>query len=246
MVLETVRQLQLKQTVSQLNERFEGHAPEVVLSAIVGYEFKQRTAVVSSFGAEAAIILHMISEIDPSTPVIFLDTLKHFPETIEYRDEVCSRLNLTGLRVVTPKLERIAAEDPDDHLCKVNPDACCHLRKTIPMVQALQEFNCWITGRKRVHSNARARIRLFEFQDKWIKVNPLYNWTAQEVNEYYLQHDLPPHPLKEKGYRSIGCAPCTNPTQLGEDARAGRWSGHEKTECGIHIVDGKIVRASAD
>ena len=191
-------------------------------------------AMVSSFGAESVVLLHMISEIDKATPVIFLDTEMLFPETLTYQREVAAHLGLTDVRVITPDRNAVLTEDVDGLLHQADTDACCDLRKTRPLAQALSEFDGWITGRKQFQGGKRAALPLFEKDARKIKINPLAHWDSDDLRDYITAHDLPRHPLVSKGYPSVGCTPCTTRVSLGEDPRAGRWRGWDKTECGLH------------
>ncbi|WP_299303080.1 phosphoadenylyl-sulfate reductase [uncultured Litoreibacter sp.] len=200
-------------------------------------------ALVSSFGAESVVLLHMVAEIDPATPVIFLDTEMLFPETLTYQRELASTLGLTDIRVVTPDRAKVMERDVDGILHTFDTDACCSLRKTEPLERALQGFGGWITGRKRVQGGRRAQLPLYEKDETTrIKINPLAAWTPKMIADYMDKHDLPRHPLVARGFASIGCAPCTTKVAEGEDPRAGRWRGQEKTECGIHFEGGKAIR----
>jgi len=239
---ETTTRLALKDRAFGLSARYEGQAAEEVLAGVIRHDFPGRIGLVSSFGTEAAVLLHMVARIDPYVPVIFLDTGKHFPETLAYRDALVSRLGLCNIQTVHPSPAGLEAEDPDGTLHARNPDLCCHVRKTLPMFAALRALGCWITGRKRGQATTRAALPLFEVQDRWLKVNPLYDWTAGDVADYFARHDLPEHPLKGQGYLSVGCAPCTRAVRPGENARAGRWADSDKTECGIHFENGRMVR----
>jgi phosphoadenosine phosphosulfate reductase len=197
--------------------------------------FPGRIAAVSSFGAESAVVLHMLAEIDPGVPVIFLDTGKLFPETLAYRDTLVALLGLTDVRSARPDPARLAEADPAGTLWQEQPDECCWHRKVEPLETALTGFAAWITGRKRYQGATRSTLEMVEAgADSRIKLNPLAAWSAAEVERYLAQHELPLHPLRASGYRSIGCATCTRPVLPGEDSRAGRWSGTSKTECGIH------------
>lgn len=197
--------------------------------------FPGRIAAVSSFGAESAVVLHMLAEIDPAVPIIFLDTGKLFPETLAYRDTLVARLGLADLRTARPDPARIARSDAHGTLWQDDPDQCCWDRKVEPLETALTGFAAWITGRKRHQAATRRTLEMVEAgADARIKVNPLATWSAADVTRYLARHDLPTHPLVANGYRSIGCTTCTRPVLPGEDARAGRWSGSGKTECGIH------------
>jgi phosphoadenosine phosphosulfate reductase len=197
-------------------------------------DFAGRTAVVSSFGAESAVLLHMVSEVDKATPVIFLDTGKHFWETLSYRAKLVDRLGLTGVRTISPDEADLATQDGDGALHRSNPDKCCHIRKTLPLQKALRGFDVTISGRKRYHGAARATLDFLSIADGRLKVEPLAGFSALDISAYMKSHDLPAHPLTEIGYLSIGCEPCTTPGGTAADPRAGRWAGREKTECGIH------------
>lgn len=193
-----------------------------------------KVALVSSFGAEAVVLLHMVAQIDKSTPVIFLDTEMLFPETLAYQRDVSAQLGLTDVRIIGPDRNDVLTEDVDGLLHQADTDACCDLRKTQPLTKALADFDGWITGRKRYHGGQRAQLPLFEKDDRRIKINPLANWTAKDVQDYMVAHNLPRHPLVADGYPSVGCMPCTTRANVLEDPRAGRWRKEEKTECGIH------------
>lgn len=240
--LETTARLELKDRAHGLTARHSSLSAEEVLRAVIRTDFQGRIGLVSSFGTDAAVLLHMVSRIDPYVPVIFLDTWKHFPETLAYRDQLIDHLGLCNIQMVMPRRAGLKADDPDGELHKSNADLCCHVRKTKPMLAALRSLDCWITGRKRSQASTREDMALFETQDRWIKINPLIDWTAEEVATYFETHDLPQHPLKAQGYPSVGCAPCTRAVKPGEDARAGRWADSDKTECGIHFENGKLVR----
>ena len=193
-----------------------------------------RVALVSSFGAEAVVLLHMVSEIDKSTPVIFIETEMLFPETLAYQRDLSAKLGLTDVRVVGPDRNEVLEQDVDGILHQADTDTCCDLRKTQPLNKALKAFDAWITGRKRYQGGQRAQLPLFEREDRKIKINPLAGWSIQDVADYIKQHDLPRHPLVSQGYPSVGCMPCTSRANVLEDPRAGRWRNSEKTECGIH------------
>jgi phosphoadenosine phosphosulfate reductase len=198
-----------------------------------------RTALVSSFGAESAVLLDMVATVDPATPVIFLDTGKLFGETQTYREELVDLLRLRDVRVVGPRPAALGRYDPGGDLWSREPDRCCHIRKTEPLQEALEGFAGWITGRKRFQAGLRSQLPIIE--PEWssgrIKLNPLALWSAEDVENYRLLRNLPKHPLVDQGYRSIGCVTCTRPVRSGEDMRAGRWWGLDKTECGIHLQD---------
>jgi phosphoadenosine phosphosulfate reductase len=227
-----------------LNARYADRDASEVVAAAVTDLFADRIALVSSFGAESAVLLHMIAEVDRSVPVIFLDTLKLFPETLAYREALSARLGLTDVRVVQPDPARLALKDPHKALWMTNPDLCCRIRKTEPLQRALSGFDAWFTGRKRFQNKARAELELFEADGRRIKVNPLASWSADDLRAYAARNELPEHPLVARGYLSIGCVPCTTKVEEGEDARAGRWRGLDKVECGIHTeleIDGSGI-----
>jgi phosphoadenosine phosphosulfate reductase len=206
-------------------------------------DFRGSIAVVSSFGAESAVLLHMVSEIDRAVPVIFLDTGKLFEETLEYRDQLVSRLGLTDVRSIPPNASALQREDADGLLHKTSTDLCCDLRKTRPLEGALQGFSAVVSGRKRFHGGERQNLQAVSLSDGRLKAEPLASFSGLDIANYMHSHDLPPHPLVEAGYRSIGCAPCTSKGGTVEDPRAGRWAGQDKTECGIHwTADGRVVR----
>jgi len=206
--------------------------------------FPGRIALVSSFGAESAVLLHLVATIDRTVPVIFLDTGRLFVETLQYRTQLADLLGLTDVRTVQPDPERVLAKDPHRALWMTNADLCCHIRKTEPLQQAIHDFDAWFTGRKRFQNATRAGLPLFEAEGTRIKVNPLANWSSADLKAYIARHELPPHPLVAQGYPSIGCVPCTSRVRPGEDERAGRWRGLDKTECGIHValeIDGSGI-----
>jgi phosphoadenosine phosphosulfate reductase len=211
-------------------------------AVLAGRHFAGRTALVTSFGAESAVLLHLVAGIDGATPVIFLETGKLFPETLAYRDRLIERLGLEDARSVQPDAAALLAADPAGDLWRRDPDLCCRLRKVEPLAKALQGFAAWINGRKRYQSEGRSRLPLVEREGGRIKLNPLANWSAEGIARYFAAHRLPRHPLEGQGYRSIGCEPCTTPSSPDEDGRAGRWRGSEKTECGIHFDGMKLVR----
>ncbi|KIT18056.1 phosphoadenylyl-sulfate reductase [Jannaschia aquimarina] len=224
---------------AELNGRF-AHAPaEDVLRATLDLG---DTALVSSFGADSVVLLHMAAAIDPSVPVLFLETGMLFAETLTYQREVAETLGLTEVRLIRPSPEDLFLHDPEGDLHGRDPDLCCTLRKVRPLELALQGFDAWVTGRKRVQGAARAGLPIFEVEGGRIKANPLAAWSGSDLAAYMDTHALPRHPLVAQGYPSIGCAPCTSKVAPGEDPRSGRWRGREKTECGIHFAGGVVVR----
>lgn len=204
-----------------------------------------RIAAVSSFGAESAVLLHLIARIDRGAPVLFIDTGMLFAETLGYKADLVRHLGLTDVRTVAPDGSVIRDNDAWGRLHRTDPDACCVLRKTSVLDAALEGFDGWITGRKRFQAATRAEIELVETSTNGMtKLNPLAHWTAHMLADYAARFDLPAHPLVADGYASIGCAVCTRPVEEGEDGRAGRWHGTDKVECGIHIDNGQILRTA--
>jgi len=220
-----------------LNARLREASPQEILRAALAYA-PGRVALVSSFGAESAVLLHMVSTLDPSTPVLFLDTGQLFAQTLEYRRALTERLGLTDVRDLRPAYADLAVHDPKADLWKTDTDLCCEIRKVRPLDRVLlPDFDGWITGRKRFHGGARVNLPVVEAgAEGKLKFNPLANWSKAQLDAYMAEHDLPSHPLVEFGYPSVGCWPCTKPVESGDasDIRAGRWQGSDKTECGIH------------
>lgn len=215
---------------------------EGLVKVMTQLEFRGRIALVSSFGAESAVLLHLVAKVDRSIPVIFLDTDKLFGETLRYRDRLTRLLGLTDVRTIEPDPAEVAARDPAGVLWRDDPNACCRLRKVEPLNRALSGFDAWITGRKRFQTQERAELPNLESANGLVKVNPLISWDAEALDAYRIAHDLPPHPLVEDGYLSIGCMPCTDRVTPGGDYRDGRWAGTEKKECGIHLeADGSGI-----
>lgn len=223
----------------RLETRFADATPQALLRAVIEEGLIGQAAIVSSFGAESAVLLHLVAQIDPSLPVIFLDTLKHFPETLAYRDTLIATLGLTGVRTIQPDADRLIARDATELRWSYDPDGCCEIRKVEPLARALAGFDATISGRKGFQSATRSHIPHFEIDSSdaagRLKINPLARWTKDDLEAYFDAHDLPRHPLEAEGFPSIGCAPCTSKVAPGEDPRAGRWRGWDKVECGIHV-----------
>ena len=209
--------------------------PSTILRAAID-TYGDRLALVSSFGAESAVLLHLVAQIKPDIPVLFLDTGMLFGQTLDYRQQLAAKLKLTDVRDLRPRFEDLAIGDPGADLWKTDTDACCHIRKVLPLDAALGGFSAWITGRKRFHGGDRMRLPVVEEADGKLKFNPLANWGKADLEKYAAEHQLPEHPLVQFGYPSIGCWPCTSPVEEGGDARSGRWAGSQKTECGIHTA----------
>ncbi|HUJ03977.1 MAG TPA: phosphoadenylyl-sulfate reductase [Rhizomicrobium sp.] len=228
--------------LARLQAAAAGRDAHGILRLALEEEFAGRTAVVSSFGAESAVLLHMIAQIEPSTPILFLNTGKLFGETLRYRDRLQDLLGLTDIRSLAPRPDDRARLDPEGTLWSRDADACCSFRKVAPLKRALDGFAAQITGRKRFQTNARQEMDRVEFFEGRFRFNPLTDWTLAQLQAYSAEHDLPAHPLVEDGYPSIGCMPCTRRIQSGEAYRDGRWSGLDKDECGIHTgVDGEGI-----
>ena len=219
----------------RLEAQLRGADPATIVRVAVE-TFGDRLALVSSFGAESAVLLHLVAEVKPDLPVLFLDTGMLFGQTLDYRRQLAARLGLTGVRDLRPRFEDLAIADPDAELWKTDTDACCHVRKVLPLDIALAGFDAWLTGRKRFHGGDRLRLRVVEEVGSQIKLNPLANWGKGELDAYAAAHDLPAHPLVAAGFPSIGCWPCTQAVEDGAVVRAGRWVGSQKTECGIHTA----------
>lgn len=206
-----------------------------LIDLVVHRLFPDKIAVVSSFGADAAVLLDLVAEVSTGVPILFIDTDRHFAETLRHRDRLVERLGFTDVRSIGPDPVAVAATDPDGWLWNSDPDACCALRKVAPLARAVAPFEAWISGRKRFQAATRAAIPTFEADGPRVKVNPLAAWDPVELAARAEERALPAHPLVEKGFPSIGCLPCTSRVAPGEDARAGRWRGRAKTECGIHL-----------
>ena len=214
-----------------------------VLDLAINDLFKGEIAVVSSFGTESAVLLHLVAAVDRSLPILFVDTEKLFGETLRYRDQLVARLGFTDVRTLTPTPARVDELDRDSGLWLRDADLCCQIRKVEPLAAGLDGFSAWISGRKRFQAATRAAIPVIEADGARIKVNPLATWAPKELAAYAAEHDLPAHPLIAQGYPSVGCMPCTDRVAPGEDARAGRWRGKAKTECGIHVGLGGVKAA---
>lgn len=246
-MLLKVEQAPVADRVAALNARYRHHSATAVLEHALKDPELGQVALVSSFGAESVVLLHLVSVIAPETPVIFVDTRMLFQETLDYQRELAENLPLCDIRTIRARKTRTDFEDPDGTLHQFSTDACCNVRKVEPLERALSGFDGWISGRKRFQNADRGTIDFFENEgDFRIKVNPLAHWGREDLEEYIVNNNLPRHPLVAKGYPSIGCAPCTSPVKPGEDPRAGRWRGSAKTECGIHFVGGKPVRTTKD
>ena len=235
MTLELDRTETAADLARRLDRELRRADPQTILEAAIDH-YGDRLALVSSFGAESAVLLHMVAQLKPDIPILFLDTGMLFGQTLDYRQQLAARLGLTGVRDLRPRFEDLAVTDPNADLWKTDTDACCHIRKVIPLDAALEGYSAWITGRKRFHGGDRLRLAVVEESEGKLKFNPLANWAKADLDAYVAEHDLPEHPLVAFGYPSIGCWPCTSPVEEGGDIRDGRWAGSQTTECGIHTA----------
>jgi phosphoadenosine phosphosulfate reductase len=220
----------------ELDRALRDASPAEVVAAALHTVGREHLAVVSSFGTESAALLKVMADVDPAIPVIFLDTGWLFEETLAYRDTLIATLGLRDVRSIKPLEDTLSQQDPDRELWFSDPDACCRIRKVEPLVRALAPFSAWINGRKRFQGGARAAIAVVEDDGARLKFNPFANVSREQILAIYATANLPPHPLAASGYLSVGCMPCTSRTSPDEDARAGRWRGRAKTECGIHTA----------
>ena len=234
-----------KEMASDLNVRFADASAAEIIAFAVSDGFAGAVGAVSSFGTESAVLLHLIASVKKSTPVLFLDTGKHFGETLDYKRDLILMLGLTDVRTIEPLPAKLEADDPDGLLHKASTDRCCDIRKVEPMVRAVIPFDAWFTGRKRFQAATRSALPLFEAVGERIRINPLAGWSEDDLADYLEKHKLPVHPLIPYGYYSVGCAPCTEPSPP-EDHRGGRWRGQAKVECGIHLsgLDASLTDSS--
>ncbi len=231
--------------LSRENERLEGAAPQEILRWAVDVYGKGLTLSVSFGNPEGMVLLDMLSRISDEAQVFTLDTGFLFEVTVRFREEAMRRYPLP-VEVVTPGLtveEQVERYGPEFYSCA--PDLCCQVRKIEPQRRFLRDYDAWVTGIRRDQTEQRASTPLVAFDGYFgvAKIAPLAAWSEDEVERYVRQNDVPLNPLLGMGYRSIGCEPCTRPVAPGEDARAGRWPGMEKTECGLHFVGGALKRA---
>jgi phosphoadenosine phosphosulfate reductase len=223
-------------TAAELDHALRDATPREVIATALKIVGRERLAVVSSFGTESAALLKVTADVDPAIPVVFLDTGWLFEETLAYRDTLIEKLGLRDVRSIKPSEEALSREDPERDLWFSDPDACCRIRKVEPLARALAPFSAWINGRKRFQGGARAVIAVVEEDGGRLKFNPFANISREDIAAIFHSANLPQHPLQASGYLSVGCMPCTSRTSPDEDARAGRWRGRPKTECGIHTV----------
>jgi phosphoadenosine phosphosulfate reductase len=220
--------------IDALNARFEGVDAGTMLKTLVAEKALGRVAVVSSFGTESAVLLDLVAQADTAMPVIFVDTLRMFKETLDYRDTLIKHLGFTDSQVVEPLPDVLAAKDANNLRWSYDPDGCCEIRKVEPLARAKEGLDSWISGRKAFQSVTRQNLPRFELEEGRLKINPLGDWDKAALEAHFEARQLPRHPLEAQGYLSIGCEPCTSKVMPGEDPRAGRWRGWDKVECGIH------------
>jgi phosphoadenosine phosphosulfate reductase len=231
--------------LSRANERLEGSAPQEILRWAVDVYGKDVTLSVSFGNPEGMVLLDMLSRITDEAQVFTLDTGFLFEETVRFRDEAMKRYPLP-LEVLTPELsveEQVERYGPELYSCA--PDLCCEIRKIEPQRRFLRDYGVWVTGIRRDQTPQRMSTPALSWEERFgvVKIAPLVNWSAGEVDEYVRERSIPLNPLLGGGYKSIGCAPCTRPVSEAEDARAGRWPGMDKTECGLHFMGGAVKRA---
>jgi phosphoadenosine phosphosulfate reductase len=223
-------------SAAELDRALRDSSPAEIIARALQIFGREKLALVSSFGTESAALLKAMTDVDPAIPVIFLDTGWLFEETLAYRDTLIAKLGLRDVRSIKPLEDTLKREDPDRDLWFSDPDACCRIRKVEPLARALKPFTAWINGRKRFQGGLRAEIPVVEQDGARLKFNPLANASRETIEAIYKTADLPRHPLVASGYLSVGCMPCSSRAAVSEDARAGRWRGRSKTECGIHTT----------
>jgi phosphoadenosine phosphosulfate reductase len=228
----------LLEQLKRESDQLEAATPEEIIRFAVDNYFPKLT-MATAFGPEGCVILKMLSEIEPRTPVFNLDTGYQFQETLTLRDEIAKRFGIeVELRKPDTTIEEYEAKNGGP-VYKSNPDQCCFERKIITLQRATVGMRAWMSGIRRDQSPDRARAAIVGWDKKFglVKISPLANWTKNHVWKYITDHDVPYNPLHDQGYTSIGCQPCTRSVMFGEDERAGRWSGFAKTECGLHTQD---------
>jgi phosphoadenosine phosphosulfate reductase len=220
--------------INEAAERFEGQSPEALIAWAVE-QFPNLT-LACSFGAEDVVLVDMLQKVSPKTDIFYLDTNVHFKETYETRDKLEQHYGLQFVQVL-PKitLEEQAAQYGDE-LWKSDANQCCSIRKVDPLTDILKNYDAWITGIRRDQAPTRANAKKVEYDVKFglVKFNPLADWTSEDVWNYIRSNQIIYNPLHDNHYPSIGCEHCTRQVMPGEDPRAGRWAGQEKTECGLH------------
>ena len=239
-----------KDRLLRLESFYGDMQPKLLLHTVIKEEFKGEIALFSSFGADSALLISMVAEINPATPILFVETEKHFAETLKYVENLKNPLGLTDIRFLRPQPQLVERTDPKGDLWSFMPNRCCWMRKVEPLQRAVKEMGikALITGRKRYQTSERSGMTYFQLDDEGIfRINPLAYYEKADLKAEFLKRGLPQHPLVAAGYKSIGCAPCTLPVAEGQDERAGRWAhtadketGEQKTECGIHLDNSQI------
>ncbi len=230
----------LSRKIDKLNRDFGKSSPLEILNSSINLLYKDAIVYVCSFGSESAIILHMISKIDKNFPIILINTKFLFDETMDYKKELTDKLQLKNCTEIFPDLTDIRSNDKNNNLWKSDTNKCCHLRKVLPLQKELAKYKAWISGRKAYHEGERKKLKVFEFLNDKMVVNPLANMTQNDVSKYFNDYKLPRHPLFSKGFLSIGCRQCTVVASSNNDVRSGRWINSTKTECGIHLRNEKV------
>ncbi|MDX2081426.1 MAG: phosphoadenylyl-sulfate reductase [Terrimicrobiaceae bacterium] len=236
-----------RELIHRKAEEFES-APLVDILRWCWEEYGERAAIGTSFQGAGLVVMHTAWANGFRFPVFTIDTGLLFPETLELKAAIESRLGIQIEALIPEQTVDQQAAEYGPELWKTNPDLCCSLRKVIPLQKKLSELDVWITGLRRQQSETRDATKIVELyhfdvlRDRYIvKLNPMAAWTREDVQAYIREHDLPVNALTAKGYRSIGCRPCTRPTAEGESERAGRWTGFDKSECGIHTFLGNNI-----
>jgi phosphoadenosine phosphosulfate reductase len=224
--------------IADANQLLANTSPQEILRWAVE-AFHPRLTMATAFGAEGCCLIHMLAEIEPAVHVFNLETGYQFPETLELRERIKDRY---GIEVVLVRPESTVAEYEALHggsLYTNRPDQCCHDRKIVPLRRAIAGYDAWISAIRRDQTVHRAVASPVQWDAKFnlVKINPLLNWNKRDVWDFVAQHDVPYNPLHDQGYPSIGCWPCTRAVGEGEHERAGRWSGTEKKECGLHVLE---------
>ena len=234
-----------REELSRAAEDLEDAAPQEILRWAVSVYGEELTLSVSFGNPEGMVLLDMLSRITDKAQIFTLDTGFLFEETVRFREEAMKRYPLS-FKVLTSELtvqEQVELYGPEFYGCA--PDLCCEVRKIEPQKRFLRDYGAWVTGIRRDQTLQRASTPVLSWEERFgvVKIAPLVNWSAGKVQEYVRERGIPLNPLLGRGYKSIGCAPCTRPISEGEDARAGRWPGMDKTECGLHFMGGAVKRA---
>ena len=233
-IVTIMKTLKKEISLKSVNDILNGKSTIDRIRLLIEDIFLNRISYVSSFGAESAIILHMISKINKGFPIVFINTLKLFQETIDYKNYLKKSLGLQNIIEIQPEIEELKQADRNNDLWKTDTNKCCELRKVKPLNKALKNYDAWFSGRKSFHSDTRQENTMVEFHDDKYIVSPLLSWKRAEIENYFVGNNLERHPLVAQSYLSIGCTHCTSKTIDINDVRSGRWVGSTKTECGIH------------